>query len=324
MSESLSDANFANALICFECGYDLRGLPKPVRCPECGLSYSPDKERDDAIQWFDSWRGWFGTQPPVRAVAYLSFDGCVRSAGVRRIRVALLFCLLTSVVATLAGSCNIYYRITYTQQFQSDGITYKGRVNSYARPGDGPSHATRIARIPQFSFSFPEPLGVNILVVGVPVFLWLFASLVLLMCIGAALRPSIQQPILQNDVSLPILCGMWMSWPTLLAMIAYCLVTIYMEMFVSRSRFSTDPMLTIINPAAFYSATSPLFVLWIGYILVGIVRSSNEQTKYEFHLARVLSCMISFVLLGAGFLFVMSFPMSISGGFGFCVGCRCG
>ena len=28
-------------LICLRCGYDLRGLPEPVTCPECGRSPSP-------------------------------------------------------------------------------------------------------------------------------------------------------------------------------------------------------------------------------------------------------------------------------------------
>ena len=42
-------------LICFGCGYSLKGLPSHYRCPECGLPY-------DDTKLVKAWRRWSGRQ----------------------------------------------------------------------------------------------------------------------------------------------------------------------------------------------------------------------------------------------------------------------
>ena len=65
-----SSPTITTALPCLRCEYDLRGLPRGARCPECGTPVEPSAARNDAEQ--------VGERAPLR----LSATSWLRSIGV--------------------------------------------------------------------------------------------------------------------------------------------------------------------------------------------------------------------------------------------------
>ncbi len=47
----VSEAKASDYLLCWHCGYDLRGLSSPNKCPECGEQYNHK-------ELMDLWRRW--------------------------------------------------------------------------------------------------------------------------------------------------------------------------------------------------------------------------------------------------------------------------
>lgn len=101
------------SLHCAVCGYDLRGLPRPPRCPECGHVAGREADRQAALNWYRSARGLFFIGPPPAVMIHLHHPAAQRAA-VRRFIVwfALPWAVLCSLIAVLSSivTVNTYER----------------------------------------------------------------------------------------------------------------------------------------------------------------------------------------------------------------------
>lgn len=88
------------ALRCVNCGYDLRGLPLPRACPECGEVSDPAREQ--AIAWFLDLRSWLYHGPPRAAAAHLH-DPRVSRAACLRLGLVLTIPWLAALIVTLGA-----------------------------------------------------------------------------------------------------------------------------------------------------------------------------------------------------------------------------
>lgn len=95
------------------CGYDLRGLPAPLRCPECGHVAGQEADRQAALNWYRSARGLFFIAPPPAVMVHLHHPAAQRVA-VRRflLWVALPWAALCSLIVVLSSivTVNTYER----------------------------------------------------------------------------------------------------------------------------------------------------------------------------------------------------------------------
>lgn len=94
-------------LRCVNCGYDLRGLPLPRACPECGEVSDPAREREQAIAWFLNLRSWLYYGAPRCAAAHLH-DPRVSRAACLRLGLVLTLPWLALFVPVLAASALIF------------------------------------------------------------------------------------------------------------------------------------------------------------------------------------------------------------------------
>jgi hypothetical protein len=102
---------------CVNCGYDLRGLPLPRRCPECGHLSGLDAERKEAESWYASWRGLLFLFPPPLAMAHLHYP---RSRGVALRRLFYGFALPWIVLSGfIASASSIVFVSTYERWWES-------------------------------------------------------------------------------------------------------------------------------------------------------------------------------------------------------------
>lgn len=104
MSSSATDTSRARP--CPVCGYDVRGLPVPGRCPECGAAVTGT--RHIPIEpWYSSWHGWFLLHPPPLALHFLGTPGIQAVAKRRVFRLFLMPWLLVLSVTVLSTCVEI-------------------------------------------------------------------------------------------------------------------------------------------------------------------------------------------------------------------------
>lgn len=110
MSSSATDTSRARP--CPVCGYDLRGLTLPGRCPECG-ALATDTRHIPIEPWYRSWHGWFLLRPPPLAMHFLgtpSIQAVAQRRVFRLLVVPWLFVLALAVLPTCVEIKRTYER----------------------------------------------------------------------------------------------------------------------------------------------------------------------------------------------------------------------
>jgi len=113
-----------STLLCESCGYDLRGLPLPHRCPECGRLAEQVFGCQGAIEWYRSWAGVCFWSPPPFVLRQLEQPGVCWIA-VRRVLVWLVLPWLL-----VAALCTAPVRSSSSAVMTVGGSRSIGRANA--------------------------------------------------------------------------------------------------------------------------------------------------------------------------------------------------
>ena len=128
------------AATCFDCDYDLRGLPPDARCPECGLAVAESAERFErlgvcgAVAPVRRGTGWVGVALVVGFGALLVYAAIGLAANYIRLRPTTYFFLLPLIAAaaTLLMAAALWFAARALRRVRPPGERAAGRLLTVA------------------------------------------------------------------------------------------------------------------------------------------------------------------------------------------------